>query len=1037
MASRVQVWCNSAIEAGWLLALLLTPLFFNMYSNRTFEPDKALLLRSLALAVLCLWSIKGIDWLLHRRTRRGRGNGSEEGRWRTLRRLAHPLVAPVVLVGVSYVVSTAWSVHGTISFFGSYERGQGLYTAGSYLVLGASAAALLRTRAQGERFVSVALLAGLAVAGYGILERAGLLPWELELDRIVATAGNSIFAAAFLILTVPFTLYRLVPRLRVVRGDVTPSFAYGGGAAFVVAGTAAWLVHVAAGAAVAGGGGALVAWLLARRGVQRERAVQVVGYLVLLAIQLAALFMTKSRGPLLGLAVGVGCFAVVYALVRGRRSLARWVLGGGVLGVLFLVSLNVAGPDRLPVGEGSYLGRLSQVVESNTSRVRMLIWEGTAELVSSDAERAFVGYGPETMLFVYPPHYPAALNKLEWPMNMPDRAHNVFFDVLASRGLVGLGAYLWFVVALLYYALVQTGIAASRSQRRGLLAALLGGGLGGVGLAVLVDHSLRFAGPALGAGIVVGLFAFLAGRAFGGASRSKDHTVGEPGPLFVCAVLAVLVAHLAELQVGIAVVSTQVVLWIGAGVLVGLQLQKEGAAGEAAPARDDVAEVPFRWGELALFVGIGIVTLVHGLVVPFAAGSGAVTVLVLGAVLLGGGWFLGVDEGPGRQRASAEQRGFTRYAIAVLAIAGGYAVVRAGLLAGGGDGYAGLVVLYYVSALLFLLVYATVQATPSASKGRSRGIGGAGWLLPLAPIVLAGWGVSINVDHVRADVMAREARKQAASQRPERMTSAAELYGRAHEKAPHRSVYLSRQGEVLDLLARRAEEPSAREAHFRSALDVLHAAQEMEPLHASYMVMLAQVYGNWGWYAEDDEVQEALLEEASTWSERAVQRSPHKPSGWDMWGRVLEVRGAVDRAEEKYRRAIALDDADPGPYRRLAGMLAGHGRKEAAVHVYEEAVAHTDEDAQMLQTLATLYRELERFEDAIRTYERLVEEAPEDVDVHQALMELYAEVGRCEAAERQGERLLAAATEQRGAYRFMIRRAQQTCTRNGSAEAVQ
>jgi hypothetical protein len=58
---------DAVIEAGWLAALLLAPLFFNVFSSRVFEPDKISLLRSIALVMLLAWLVKvadgGAAWL--------------------------------------------------------------------------------------------------------------------------------------------------------------------------------------------------------------------------------------------------------------------------------------------------------------------------------------------------------------------------------------------------------------------------------------------------------------------------------------------------------------------------------------------------------------------------------------------------------------------------------------------------------------------------------------------------------------------------------------------------------------------------------------------------------------------------------------------------------------------------------------------------------------------------------------------------------------------------------------------------------------
>ena len=40
MDSRLSRWCDGLLEAGWLVAILAIPLFFNIHSERVFEPDK-------------------------------------------------------------------------------------------------------------------------------------------------------------------------------------------------------------------------------------------------------------------------------------------------------------------------------------------------------------------------------------------------------------------------------------------------------------------------------------------------------------------------------------------------------------------------------------------------------------------------------------------------------------------------------------------------------------------------------------------------------------------------------------------------------------------------------------------------------------------------------------------------------------------------------------------------------------------------------------------------------------------------------------
>ena len=58
LRTKLDYWCEAIIEAGWLAALIVTPLFFNVFSSRVFEPDKISLVRTTALIMLLAWLIK-------------------------------------------------------------------------------------------------------------------------------------------------------------------------------------------------------------------------------------------------------------------------------------------------------------------------------------------------------------------------------------------------------------------------------------------------------------------------------------------------------------------------------------------------------------------------------------------------------------------------------------------------------------------------------------------------------------------------------------------------------------------------------------------------------------------------------------------------------------------------------------------------------------------------------------------------------------------------------------------------------------------
>jgi len=89
------------------------------------------------------------------------------------------------------------------------------------------------------------------------------------------------------------------------------------------------------------------------------------------------------------------------------------------------------------------------------TQVRFFIWQGTKSLVTKGGIGKFLlGYGPETMIYVYSPYYPSGLGHLERSNAAPDRNHDVWLDFIVFSGVIGLLAWLG-VLASFAYALYK------------------------------------------------------------------------------------------------------------------------------------------------------------------------------------------------------------------------------------------------------------------------------------------------------------------------------------------------------------------------------------------------------------------------------------------------------------------------------------------------------------------------------------------------------------------------------------------------------
>jgi len=188
MQTKLSIFASKLIEAGWLAAVVAVPLFFNIYTARTFEPDKLTLMRSIVTVMILAWLIKLLEegWQSDDNT-----FGERVKRW-----LKQPMALPTVLIVLTYLVSTVLSLTPHVSFWGSYQRLQGTYTFISYVIIFALMGTNMNTRRQVDRFITTVIITSVPVALYGIIQHNGLdpLPWAGDVTkRVASNMGNAIF----------------------------------------------------------------------------------------------------------------------------------------------------------------------------------------------------------------------------------------------------------------------------------------------------------------------------------------------------------------------------------------------------------------------------------------------------------------------------------------------------------------------------------------------------------------------------------------------------------------------------------------------------------------------------------------------------------------------------------------------------------------------------------------------------------------------------------------------------------------------------
>jgi O-antigen ligase/tetratricopeptide (TPR) repeat protein len=183
--------------AGWLLLVILIPLWVNLWGDQPFELPKVLLLRTL------VWLLAGfvlVEYAL-----------SGRSLWRALQN--NPLSGAIGLLALALVVTAITAVDWRLSLWGSYERGQGTVTLLTYLLLFLLAAGLFTTFPRARQLIATLVAASAPIIWLSLGQALGWDPFGLASDArspIYATLGRANFVGAYLAMLVPLTLALLL-----------------------------------------------------------------------------------------------------------------------------------------------------------------------------------------------------------------------------------------------------------------------------------------------------------------------------------------------------------------------------------------------------------------------------------------------------------------------------------------------------------------------------------------------------------------------------------------------------------------------------------------------------------------------------------------------------------------------------------------------------------------------------------------------------------------------------------------------------------
>jgi len=153
-------------------------------------------------------------------------------------------------------------------------------------------------------------------------------------------------------------------------------------------------------------------------------------WIIASVIAITAIIFTASRGALFGLTTGV----VFYSTIKNKKFL--------IIPLIFAIVIflaNIFSQNSL-IKDSKILSRFT-VNEENAGSIksRLLIWPATIKMI---IQKPLFGYGQENFKEAFSAYAPKELLMTERFTDVIDRAHNEILDTMANSGIFGLLAYL-------------------------------------------------------------------------------------------------------------------------------------------------------------------------------------------------------------------------------------------------------------------------------------------------------------------------------------------------------------------------------------------------------------------------------------------------------------------------------------------------------------------------------------------------------------------------------------------------------------------
>lgn len=303
----------------------------------------------------------------------------------------HPLLLAILAYFLAMGLSVVFSIDPLRSWWGNQERMNGYFTLLHFLGWLVMVVGMLRTWKDWELFLRAQVFIGGVVALTAIWQRwvnSELFFYKAG-DRVGGVLDNPIYMGMYQMFT--FFLLALLAFKTRIRGW--------------------WLAY---------------------------------GALGLMAV--SAFGASQSRGPLVGLFLGLFAFAVFFGITSKQRR--------NRIASVSLVVTAIISYGALYLARGTELVKrlqLDRFVDfSSSTSTRLIAWRIAWEAFLENPLRTVFGWGFDTFHIIFNTHYNPISLRYSLYETWFDRAHNTVLDVLSMTGALGLLTYLGIFVVLFW-----------------------------------------------------------------------------------------------------------------------------------------------------------------------------------------------------------------------------------------------------------------------------------------------------------------------------------------------------------------------------------------------------------------------------------------------------------------------------------------------------------------------------------------------------------------------------------------------------------